>query len=123
MGNNTTGQLGDGTNGFRNSPVQVNGIWDSVFTVGGYHTLARKADGTIWAWGDNPEGQLGNNTVVNSSSPVQVGAEITWASVSAGWDHTAGRKTDGSIWAWGNNTTGQLGDGTGFIDLPQQVNY
>ena len=35
-------------------------------------SLAVKADGTVWAWGDNEFGNLGNGTTANSSVPVQV---------------------------------------------------
>ena len=39
---------------------------------GSAHTLALKADGTVWSWGLNSYEQLGNNTTINSSVPVHV---------------------------------------------------
>jgi hypothetical protein len=35
------------------------------------HSLAVKADGTVWAWGYNGYGQLGDGTTTNRSAPVQ----------------------------------------------------
>ncbi len=40
--------------------------------LGGYHTCARKTDGTVLCWGDNFAGQLGDGTTVNRSSPTPV---------------------------------------------------
>src|SRR4051812_33782971 len=37
----------------------------------GSHTLALKADGTIWAWGENHAWQLGDGTRVPRSTPVR----------------------------------------------------
>jgi alpha-tubulin suppressor-like RCC1 family protein len=39
---------------------------------GGWHSLALKSDGTVWAWGHNYSGQLGNGTNIDSNVPVQV---------------------------------------------------
>mgnify|MGYP000336694842 CR=1 FL=1 len=43
--------------------------------VSGYgHTLALRADGTVWAWGDNTYGQLGvDKTTTFSTKPVKAG--------------------------------------------------
>ncbi len=66
------GKLGDGTIINRSSPTQIPGTaWVDV-AASLQQTVARKSDGTLWAWGLNNEGQLGTNDTVTRSSPVQV---------------------------------------------------
>jgi len=80
--------------------------------AGGYHSLAMKSDGTVWAWGANWNGQLGDGTTINKSAPVQVIGLTGITAISAGGGHSLALKSDGTVWAWGNNNLGQLGDGT-----------
>ncbi|MBK9462312.1 MAG: hypothetical protein IPN94_23540 [Sphingobacteriales bacterium] len=104
-------------------PTQVGTAtnWASV-SGGEYHTLAVKADGTLWAWGNNGAGQLGTGNTTDQTAPVQVGTATNWASVSAGGNHTLAIKTDGTLWAWGRNDGGQLGIGnTTNQNAPVQV--
>ena len=68
---NEYGQLGDGTNVEKTAPVQIGSGYAAV-AAGGAHSLAMKADGTLWAWGNNKYGQLGDGTKVDKYSPVQV---------------------------------------------------
>lgn len=122
-GYNVFGQMGNGT--MINSgcmcqmtPVQVSGL-NRVIEVagGGYHNLALKADGTIWAWGANFAGQLGNGTITSTQCacepiPVPVSGINNVISISAGYSHSMALRADGTVWTWGRNHVGQLGIGT-----------
>jgi len=120
-GQNSNGQLGDGSRTNRTRPVQIgtDANWVSASaSTDGSHTVAIKTDGTLWSWGWNEHNQLGTAwaecccDMKFSDTPIQVGTDRNWASVSAGARHTVAIKTDGTLWAWGYNSSGQVGDGT-----------
>jgi alpha-tubulin suppressor-like RCC1 family protein len=71
-GENSNGQLGDGTFEVKTNPVQeANQMPDWVaVAAGASHTIAQKSDGSLWAWGYNGEGQLGTGN--NDSHPIPV---------------------------------------------------
>ena len=81
---------------------------------GGGHTLALRADGTLWAWGHNGAGQLGDGTKTNRTSPVRVpvvdgsGQPVRFMAAVAGSYHSRALAADGSLWACGSI----VGDGT-----------
>jgi alpha-tubulin suppressor-like RCC1 family protein len=114
-GDNSYGQLGDGTIVNKSSPVTTvagGTNWKQV-AGGALHTAAIKTDGTLWTWGRCNYGQLGDGTIVNKSSPVTTaGGGTNWKQVACGTLHTAAIKTDGTLWTCGYNIVGQLGDGT-----------
>lgn len=87
-------------------------VIEPMLSGGGYHSLALKADGTVWAWGGNGSGQLGNGNTANQYSPVQVEGLDDVKAIAAGFDHSLALKLDGTVWAWGDNEYGQLGDGS-----------
>ena len=112
-GNNSSGQLGDGTTSDRLTPVPVSGLSGVVAIAAGYdHSLALLADGTVRAWGNNSSGQLGDGTTSDRLTPVPVSGLSGVVAIAAGYDHSLALLADGTVRAWGGNSYGQLGDGT-----------
>jgi len=78
-GVNGFGQLGNGDYDCEYFPAQVKGA-DGVgfltgvklISAGGYHSLAVKNDGTLWAWGYNEYGQLGTGSYDNELFPFRL---------------------------------------------------
>jgi alpha-tubulin suppressor-like RCC1 family protein len=63
-GDNTNGQLGNGSQISSSTPVAVvilDKTWGSV-SAGANHTCALATDSTLWCWGDNSDGQLGTGS-------------------------------------------------------------
>jgi len=114
-GQNSLGELGDGTTTNRSTPVAVSGLGSGVIAVagGGSHTCAATGAGAVWCWGINSAGQLGDGTQTSRLTPVAVsGLSTGVAAVSAGSNHSCAVTGAGALWCWGDNSYGQLGDGS-----------
>ena len=102
-GDNSAGQLGDGTLATTSSPVAVLG--DMRFTsivAGGMHTCGLTRALEVYCWGGAREG---------TTPALLVGVPPLVFIASKFW-HTCGLTGAGEAWCWGDNTGGQLGDGS-----------
>jgi alpha-tubulin suppressor-like RCC1 family protein len=113
-GDNSLGQLGNGTNIDSNVPVPVSNLVDvTAISAGESHTCALLRGGTVECWGANVDGELGNGTQYNTSTvPVPVTNLVGVAAISAGQNHTCALLRGGTVDCWGYNLFGQLGNGT-----------
>ena len=97
------------------SPIQVPGSWDHIMSSkgnGGYTTIGRQTNGTLWSWGYSGSGQFGTNIggAAYASSPIQIPG-TTWSTEFViGNRNAAAIKTDGTLWTWGLSTRGAIGD-------------
>ena len=116
-GNNTSGQLGDGSKKTSSVPVQVAGLSSGVMavSVGASFTCALKKTGAAVCWGDNPLGQLGDGTTTGSRTPVPVsGLSSGIVAIATGDFHACAVKAAGSVACWGDNSNGELGNNSGM---------
>ncbi len=103
-GDNTYGQLGIGNaGGYYTSGVQVPGLSGIVeVAAGAMHSVARRNDGQVFAWGQNRKGALGDGSFTSRLSPVAMTPTVAARSIAAGDEVTALVKADGTLWAAGD---------------------
>lgn len=114
-GNNTTGQIGDGSTLPRNTPTAVSsgGVLFKGIALGNGHACGLTMLGAIRCWGANNLGQLGDGTGSTSYTPAAAVSNGPYIAVTAGLAHSCGLKNTGSTYCWGTNGNGELGDGSG----------
>jgi alpha-tubulin suppressor-like RCC1 family protein len=131
-GDNTYGQLGDGTTTDHLTPATVSGLAGGdapspagalAVSAGAYHACALTRAGGVECWGGNGIGQLGDGTTQARGTPVPVtGLSSGVVAVTCGYLHTCALTAVGGVKCWGDNTVGALGNGTTtFSPLPVDV--
>lgn len=116
-GNGALGQIGTGSTTTNNPvPAQIFAAGSTNVQVAawGNFTCARRANGTIWCWGENADGQVGNGkTTASEPNPVQATAlSVPAIDLVAGTFHTCARDGFDNLWCWGRNSEAQLGAGS-----------
>jgi alpha-tubulin suppressor-like RCC1 family protein len=113
-GDNTYGELGNGSTTDSSVPVAVEGLASGVTAVsaGTNSACALLTNGTVYCWGDNTRGELGNGTTLTSTSPGPVSGLSQVTSIGAGWISVCAVTSAGAIECWGDNASGELGMGS-----------
>ena len=119
-GDNSSGQLGNGTTGSEALPVRASALnrTFATITLGGRHSCGLTTEGEAWCWGDNSSGQLGNGTSGGAQlTPTRVSANVVFRGIAAGSKHTCAFTREplqfyphwtGEVYCWGSNDSGQL---------------
>lgn len=112
-GDNSFGQLGDGTTTSRATRMPVVGPALSAASAGNGFTCATSG-ALVYCWGLNSSGQLGDGSTTNRALPVQVTGlpAALEGSVAVGDAHACVLDSTGAAYCWGQNDAGQLGDGS-----------
>ncbi|MDO9021346.1 MAG: MopE-related protein [Deltaproteobacteria bacterium] len=113
-GENTAGQLGDGTTRDALTPVTV--MLGSISDVTGVacgedFTCVSTRAGAAYCWGRAAYGVLGDGSTVNRTTPSAPALTSGVASIAAGDLHVCTVTAPGSLLCWGSNG-GKIGDGT-----------
>lgn len=112
-GNNSLGQLGNGSTSNTTTPIKIaGGLTFGSVSAGSlqYFACGLTTAGAAYCWGYNDYGQLGNGSYTNSLSPSAVTGNHTFTALSAGdGGHACAIATGGAAYCWGYNGAGQLG--------------
>ncbi len=110
-GENSVGQLGNGSTESSMTPVAVSGgLRFTSISAGWDHTCGLTADNDAYCWGRGRYGRLGNGSVENSMIPTAVSGGLSFELIDSGMAHTCGITTDGASFCWGRGEDGILGN-------------
>lgn len=124
-GDDSYGQLGDGTLTDNDSPVQVAGV-SHVVAIAAYlnHSVAVERDGSVWAWGDDTNDelgvQIGRLCGEALCSPIPLGVPRIHDAVAVAASDTLSMALDrnGMAWQWGYDGLDSPDDTTGVHRVP-----
>jgi len=107
-GANGSGQLGNDSNEYSETPVEVVGLSNVIdLEVGNHHTCAVTGELALYCWGDNSSGQISDSEKSFYKSVLKV--QLLVESVSLSSSNTCYITKDAVSNCLGDNTFGQLG--------------
>jgi alpha-tubulin suppressor-like RCC1 family protein len=115
VGDNSHGQLGDGTYNLTDVPEQIVASNVTAIAAGVFHSMFLKNDGSLWTTGDNRFGELGdgmdNEDYSYGTNRPQLIVSSNVTAIAAGGNHSVFLERDGSLWGMGDGAAGELGEG------------
>jgi len=109
-GENTDGQLGNGSTIHSSRPVAVSGLSDvAEVRAGGSHTCARTTSGQVMCWGANGAAQTGAAASTKVSFPSTVRSVSGATSISTGRRHSCALVGSKDAYCWGDPNYEALG--------------
>ncbi|MCA0971506.1 Ig-like domain-containing protein [Halobacillus litoralis] len=93
-------------------------------SAGDSHSLALKADGTVWSFGSNQFGQLGQHEFKATGEKVtaeQILGLEDIVEIESFQNHNLALDEEGTVWAWGENWGGQMPVSFAFTKTPYEV--
>jgi alpha-tubulin suppressor-like RCC1 family protein len=120
-GDNTAGEIGDGTDTYHASPRQLTLTGVTQVSSGIFVGAAVLSDGTLWTWGANGTGALGNGTTsAQDASPAPVTSlmRVSQVSMSNGYGLAIGESAFATVPSVHGDTTTVAGNvlrAAGFV--------
>lgn len=120
-GNNSYGQLGDGSFTSHATPKAVNGnLSFTKLFAGDSYVCGLISGGAAYCWGRNTRGQLGDGATANEANPTAVSGNpslgtFSFTDLALGGQTSCGLTGTGAAYCWGDGMDGQLGLGVAAI--------
>jgi alpha-tubulin suppressor-like RCC1 family protein len=118
-GNNSSGQLGDGSLTQRNSQVAVaGGLSFREVSVGDYHTCGVTTGNQAYCWGSNDFGEIGDSTEARRRlTPTKVAGARQFKQLDTGARYACAVTTAERAYCWGDGRQGQIGNGKAYLSF------
>jgi alpha-tubulin suppressor-like RCC1 family protein len=104
-GDNSSGQLGNGSTVSLSTPIQIGSGYSAV-AAGFVHSLFLTSTGVVQIVGNNSLRQLGGTSSTNLTTPAQLATSGTV--IASRQYHSAYITSAGTLWSIGDNAAGQL---------------
>ncbi|MDY0140107.1 MAG: hypothetical protein RBR50_10435, partial [Candidatus Izemoplasmatales bacterium] len=124
-GDNSSGQLGDGTITNRYNPTDITSMFNlsinervTYISIGNVHSAAITNEGRLFTWGNNAYGQLGDGTNNLRVKPYDITENLNLnldeeiLGLDLGKNNNILFTSENRVFVWGLNNYGQLGNGT-----------